>query len=365
MYVWQHQAGSILKKQGSGPLALEMYRAAAQNLNLLRKGLAAECGMADGSYQEKVKPVYLDLAELLIDTSALSRDRKDEQRLLLEARSTIESLRTEELRDYFEDACLGAERSERVTLESMSPKTALIYSVMFPDRLELLVSLPDGIKRVKVAEPAATVGREARLLRLTIKNRFPAWTTPARKLYDWLIRPIEADLKRHNVSTIVFVPDGPLRNIPLSVLHDGKQSIINSYAVATIQGLGFTSGVKGPSFSDAGILLAGISESVQGYPALGNVVEELRGIGESYRGKALLNSDFQVQLVKAQLDSTPYPLIHFASHGEFTGNVRNNYITDLGRPHDAGPPGQVHQKQRQQENSGGDAVVERVQDGSR
>ena len=327
LYVWQHQAGRILKRQEKTASALAMYRAATQSLNLFKKGLASDCGIADGSFQDTTKPIYLDLAELLIDASALSKDRDEEQRLLLEARTTVETLRTEELRDYFEDACLGAEKSERTVLTSVPPKTALIYTIMFPNRLELLVSLPDGIKRFRSTEPSATVSREIRLLRLTIENRFPAWITSARKLYDWLLRPVEAELKRQDVTTIVFVPDGPLRNIPLSVLHDGTQSLIQSYAVATIQGLSFASAPGSTASSrPTGMLMAGLSESVQGYAALSNVIEEVKGIRESYPGASLINGDFKVQNVKEQLDLMPYPLIHIASHGEFTGNSRNNYI---------------------------------------
>lgn len=326
VYLWQHQAGRILKKQKDMARALDMYRMASQNLNLFKKGLAPECGIADGSFQDTTKPIYLDLTELLIDASELSGEAGEKQRLLLEARNTVEAFRTEELRDYFEDACLGAERTGRASLADVPPKTALIYTIMLPTRMELLVSLPDGIKRFRVAEPSSTVGREVRLLRMSIENRFPAWLTSARKLYDWLIRPLEADLKRHGVTTIVFVPDGPLRNIPLTVLHDGTQNIIQKYAVATIQGLSFASTPKVAGGKPADMLLAGLSESVQGYAALSNVIEEAKGIRSSYPGVSLINSDFQVPKVKEQLDLMSYPLIHIASHGEFTGNARNNYI---------------------------------------
>jgi CHAT domain-containing protein len=326
LYIWQHQTGRILKQQKQTGRALDMYRAATQSLNLFKKGLSSDCGIADGSFQETTKPIYLDLAELLIDASVLSKDRDEEQKYLLEARSTVETLRTEELRDYFEDACLGSERTERASLTTVPPKTALIYTIMFPNRLELLVSLPDGIKRFRSPESSVTVSREVRLLRLTIENRFPAWVTSARKLYDWLLRPVEAELKRQDVTTIVFVPDGPLRNIPLSVLHDGNQSIIEKYAIATIQGLGFASVPNKATEKPTGMLMAGLSESVQGYAALTNVLDEVKGIRQSFSGASLINSDFKVQNVKEQLDMMPYPLIHIASHGEFTGNSRNNYI---------------------------------------
>jgi CHAT domain-containing protein len=326
LYVWQHQTGRILKTRKQTARALDLYRAATQSLNLFKKGLSSDCGIADGSFLETTRPIYLDLAELLIDASAQSSDREEEQRYLIEARSTVETLRAEELRDYFEDACLGAERSERSAFSAVPPKTALIYTIMFPQRLELLVSLPDGIKRFRVAESSVTVSREVRLLRLTIENRFPAWTTSARKLYDWLLRPVEGELKRQEITTIVFVPDGSLRNIPLTVLHDGTRSVIETYAVATIQGLSFASVPRNTATRPVEMLMAGLSESVQGYPALTNVTDEVKGIRTSYPGASLINSDFQVRKVKEQLDLVPYPLIHIASHGEFTGNSRNNYI---------------------------------------
>ncbi len=46
----------------------------------------------------------------------------------------------------------------------------------------------------------------------------------ARKVYDWLVGPLRADLERAGITTLVFVPDGALRTIPLAALHDGKTS---------------------------------------------------------------------------------------------------------------------------------------------
>lgn len=327
IHLWQHQAGRILRGMGRTKQAAEMYRAAVGNLNLAKSGLPAECGTADGSFADMVKPVYLELADLLLELAGKESDSVTGQRLLAEARDTIEQLRTEELRDYFEDACLGTVPSARAALETVPPGTALLYTVILPDRIELLVTFPDGIKRFRVSESPASVAREARLLRLSIENRFQTWLGSAQKLYSWLILPLEKELKNKKITTLVFVPDGPLRNFPLSVLHDGNESIIASYAVATIQGLRFASleAVTGRN-GKQGMLLAGLSESVQGYPALTNVTNELRSIEVTHSGTTLLNNQFQVQRVREQLEATPYPLIHFASHGEFTGNAKDNYI---------------------------------------
>ena len=61
-----------------------------------------------------------------------------------------------------------------------------------------------------------------------------------RNLYDWLIAPLEETLERHNIRTLVFIPDGPLRSIPKAALYDGEKFLIEKYAIATTLGLNLT-----------------------------------------------------------------------------------------------------------------------------
>jgi CHAT domain-containing protein len=321
----QHIAARILKKKGAREASLAMYRAAAQNLELSKRGILPDCSTSTAQYLETVRPVYLELADLLIERTEAPGAGEFRQELLLEVRNTLEMLRTEELRDYFGDACLGSGRMEVVRGNS-PPGAAVLYTVIFPDRMELLVSLPDGMKRFKVDHSLAEIGREARMLRITIESRFDSWESPAKKLYDWIIRPLEQELKRQNISRLVFVPDGPLRNVPLTVLHDGTSPVIERYSIITLQNLAFASRSKAGQNGPA-ILMAGISESVQGYPALANVERELAGIGATRNGSVtLLNSQFLLQNIKKSLESSPFPFLHFASHGEFTGSSRDNFI---------------------------------------
>ena len=49
------------------------------------------------------------------------------------------------------------------------------------------------------------------------------YLTEGRQLYDWLVRPMESVLAQHGIDTLVFVPDGALRTIPLAALHDGEK----------------------------------------------------------------------------------------------------------------------------------------------
>jgi CHAT domain-containing protein len=62
----------------------------------------------------------------------------------------------------------------------------------------------------------------------------------AQKLYNWLVQPIEADLKQANTQTIIYAPDGQLRYIPLAALHDGTQWLIQRLRVNNITAKSFT-----------------------------------------------------------------------------------------------------------------------------
>ncbi len=58
---------------------------------------------------------------------------------------------------------------------------------------------------------------------LTIKQ-------PARQLYDLLIKPAEAQLRR--VRKLCIVPDGALWNVPFQALHQGERGyLLEQYAV--------------------------------------------------------------------------------------------------------------------------------------
>ena len=147
-----------------------------------------------------------------------------------------------ELRDYFRDQCVDALQAKITKLDTISPTTAVIYPIVFPDRTELLVSLSTGIRAL--FRPHHRRGPD--------EKKYEHFDGPSRKrttleyphhaqqLYDWLIRPLESELIRQKIQTLVFVPDGALRTIPFSALHDGKSFLIQQYAVAMTPGLYLT-----------------------------------------------------------------------------------------------------------------------------
>ena len=121
------------------------------------------------------------------------------------------------------------------------------------------------------------------------------------------------------------MPDGALRTIPMAALHDGRQFLINKFAIAVTQGLNLVD-PHPMKKKDTKILLAGLTESVQGFPALINVSSELQAIQKFFKCTVLKNEDFCISHIKKELEETPYSIVHIASHGEFKGEATQTYL---------------------------------------
>jgi CHAT domain-containing protein len=147
----------------------------------------------------------------------------------------------------------------------------------------------------------------------------------AQRLYNWLIRPLESDLANLPVKTLVFVPDGALRLIPMAALHDGHDFLIRKYALATTPGLALTD-PKPLRREHARPLALGLSKSVQGFTALPYVTDELATLKSLYDAKLMLNQDFLVANVEQALRTGDYGILHIASHGQFASEASESFI---------------------------------------
>ena len=223
-------------------------------------------------------PVYFELVDLLLQRGASLQDRDQVGPYLIEARETIELFKAAELRDYFRDDCVDTALSKITTLDVVAQTAVVIYPILLADRTELLVSLPSGLKRVSVPVGAATLTEEVRQLRRRLEKRTTREYLPhAQKLYDWLIRPLEADLAASSIDTLVFVPDGALRTIPMTALHDGKQFLdrqIRSRDHSQLE----SHRSRPLKRENMKVLAVGVTEAVQGFPALPNVAAELQAM---------------------------------------------------------------------------------------
>ena len=326
LYRWQWQTGRILKTLGRVDDSIAAYRRAVQTLQAIRPELAATASASQRSFRESAGRVYFELVDLLLQRAALTNDPAFVPPFLKEARETVELLKVAELRDYFRDDCVDAARAKLTSLDVVSKTAVVVYPVLLPDRTELLLSLPDGLQRFRVDVGLEELTREIRDFRRALEKRTTREYLPhARKLYDWLIRPLESTLDAVKLDTLIFVPDGPLRTIPMAALHDGRQFLVSKYALGTTPSLNLTD-PRPLRRDNTRVLAVGISESVQGFPALPSVGQELAAVRRLFAGTTLLDKDFVIESLENKLRTEPYSIVHVASHGQFASDVDRSFL---------------------------------------
>ncbi len=326
LYRWQWQTGRLLKKQGNIEGATSAYRRAVNSLQTIRQDLMVGTGGANSAFKETVGSLFYELVALLLQQERAAAKQQDKVNYLKEARDTIEALKTAELQDYFLDDCVMALKSKIQALESVAPGTAIIYPILFADRIELLLSISDQMERYTVRVGLDVLTEQVRRFRRRLQQeRGGRYLRHSYKLYSWLVRPIEKTLGAQKIDTLVIVPDGPLRTVPMAALHDGEQPLIERYAVVTTPGLTLTDPRPlRPNVVQA--LGAGLSASVQGYPGLPGVKEELDTIENMYGGTRLQDEAFVLRNVQKELTAKPYAVVHVATHARFESDVRQSFL---------------------------------------
>jgi CHAT domain-containing protein/predicted negative regulator of RcsB-dependent stress response len=325
LYRWQWQAGRLLKKLGSVDDAIASYRRSVYTLQTIRQELSVGYGAQSTSFRETVGPVYFELVDLLLQRAAV-RSRDQAAPYLIEARETVELFKAAELRDYFRDDCVDTALSKVTKLDVVSQTAVVVYPILLPDRTELLVSLPSGLKRVSVPVGIDRITQEVRQFRRRLEKRTTREYLPhAQQLYDWLMRPLEADFKEAGIDTLVFVPDGPLRTIPMAALHDGKQFLISKYAMAITPGLSLTD-PRPIKREGAKMLAVGVTEAVQGFPPLPYVAAELEALRTIFPTTTLVDKEFVLAKFEEALKQEQYSILHIASHGEFSSEPGKTFL---------------------------------------
>ncbi|MEW6499034.1 MAG: CHAT domain-containing protein, partial [Cyanobacteriota bacterium] len=236
-------------------------------------------------------------------------------------------------------------RRQNVNLEDLNAlrdtlqkyRAVLLYPLILDDRLELILTTPDSppLRRtvnVKREDLNKTVLEFHQLLQDPTQSK--RGREVAQKLYTWLIKPLEAELKQANVQTIVYAPDGQLRYIPLAALYDGDRWLVQRYQVNNITARSLTDFSTSPK--SQGRLLAGAF--VQGtykfqigsrqflFNGLPFAGKEVDGLAATIPDTTMLiDKAFGREAVLPKLNE--YSIIHFATHAAFlTGQPEDSFI---------------------------------------
>lgn len=311
------QLGKLYQQKSDRSQAIAAYTEAVKALKAMRSDLAAINSDVQFSFRESVEPVYRELVGLLLA-------HQPSQTELMQARELIESLQVAELDNFFREACLDQTRQ----IDQVDPTATIIYPIILRDRLAVILSQAGKPLRYYLAQ-ASQAEIEQTLDNLLIglnpvsdskdRQRF------SQQIYDWLIRPAETDQAFKDSKTLVFVLDGKLRNIPMAALYDGKQYLIEKYAVALSPGLQLMT-AKSLQQEKINALIGGISESRAGFSALPAVESEVKQISQTVPSLMLLNQKFTNQALADRIKSHQANVVHLATHGQFSSRLEDTYL---------------------------------------
>jgi len=368
---WEIQNGKLLYAAGDMDAALQAYQRAIKHLADVRYSLPVTFHNGHSSIKEIIDPIYRGSADIFLLQAAKASSGEEKQRLLGQAIDAMETIKQNELEDFFNDRCLVAEDVSLNLKTALLPDIGIVYPIILPNRVELLFR--EGESRefeqqsvaISSSEVIDTAAEMAQYLRDGVGNYRP----DSRKLYGWLLKAYDDTLKAKKISTVVYVPDGSLRQVPYAALLNGKKFVIEDYAVVTLPGLTLKknlatehkkphaliaalskpdgasvdellhSSVKGV-LGERGIVDMGVMSSTDKKQtrsllveklSLPSVTNEVSDLQKNMDNTTLLNQSFTYGGFNESIGSGDYSIIHVASHGYFGKSADDSFVMTYDR----------------------------------
>ncbi len=323
-YQWEWQMARLLRRQNQIPGAITAYQQSIATMEGIRADLLSADRALQFDFRDSVEPIYRELIDLQFQTATPTSP-------LTPALTTLNSLRLAELQNYFGSDCL-IRASEQAKPNEQDNSTAIVRSIILGDRLVSVLSLPNQPDQFITT----TITRQALETEViafrqdleTFYNKFRP--DRAQKLYHWLIEPFAPQLKTAKITTLVFINDGILRSLPMAALHDGKQFLVENYAIATTPSLSLTNltprNTDAPKALAAGVTKASVIDGQQ-FVGLDNVAAELTSVRSLLPGSQILqDNDFTQVRLGDELAKAQFPIIHMATHGQFGAEVEDTFL---------------------------------------
>ncbi|HSG89631.1 MAG TPA: CHAT domain-containing protein [Pseudomonadales bacterium] len=324
-YRWHWRLAELDIAAGELAAAEQGLAIAIEQLDRVREELPY---LSSDLFARYVLPVYRRYVDVLLRESA-TLPEAERPPLLRRARDTLEALKQAEIADYFARQCVVEEDAAFDSDDLGS--AAVFYPVLLADRLEILVETRAGLMQRTVPVGREEITAVIRAFRLTIED-FESdedYFADAAQLHAWLFAPIETLLAAAGVDTVIVVPDGPLRTIPIAALHDGERFLVERFAFVTTPAISLTrrGGGGAASGGDApSMLVGGLSDGVQGFSPLPGVALEVKLLADRFAPETFVNEQFLAGSMQDVFAASHYDIAHFATHGSFSSDHRQSFI---------------------------------------
>ncbi|MEA5463420.1 CHAT domain-containing protein [Leptothoe sp. PORK10 BA2] len=224
-------------------------------------------------------------------------------------------------------------------LQRLPHKSAVLYPLVLPDRLELLLIPPSGAPiHHTTAISKTTLTDQVTTLRHDLADPSSNVKAMAQTLYGSIIRPLKPELHRLGIENIIYIPDGVLHYIPLSALYDAEQGqwLAEQYTSHNLTASDIGDLTQPPSrpfhvlagaFADADQTFeALIDQATTNFQGLTYAGQEVAFLQEMLpTTEVLLDGDFSRDNLKSQLQGQN--IVHLATHAAFVpGQPEDSFI---------------------------------------
>ncbi|MCJ8281062.1 MAG: CHAT domain-containing protein [Rivularia sp. ALOHA_DT_140] len=390
--------GRVYRKLNQPKVAIGYYKKAISGIEKIRRGIEGLPPELQNSFLDtvvdfqgtKTADIYRELAELLISQGrqaeatqvldllkiqeirdfaeannnesiiALSRQISECEKTNCKQKSQLYDRREALLNEFNKDLDeIEQEIRDRIANDSgafrpdspkaaeivnSQPGTVMIYPLVMKDKLWLLLYSGNAAKKFEVEVSRDKLGTTVKQFRKLMEEcetraycgaEDIAKIKPvSEKLYSWLIKPLEGELKQNKVKNLVFALDRVTRYVPMSALYNGERYLIENYTIHNVLSADLTdTRTRLPeNIKDTRVLAMGLSNAVGDFSALSNVPTEVDNIVRSsktdkgvYPGKEYLNKSFDYKTLRNNL--TGNNILHLATHGEFVpGREKASYL---------------------------------------
>jgi CHAT domain-containing protein len=290
----------------------------------------------ESTFSLRVRPVFEAQLEVLLRSGDVSPAEQ-----IRRAQTVLEAYRQAEIESVFGSDCVPP-------LNPISPQTLedgeiVLYPVVLRDRVELIYAskatggvwrrlAPSRIGRAEIESLVAQTLATARTLDVR-RN----WSS-AERLYDVLIAPIKGELGPD--STLIIVPDGPLRMLPFAALRDAStdEYLLQQTRLAITPSLSYAQAGRDPEERRDPVVLSASLEVQKELPdgrvfglleAAGQEAETAVG-GEGARSANILLRNFDDEALSDALARRRFDVVHLATHASFEGRTDRSFIVTNG-----------------------------------
>jgi CHAT domain-containing protein/Tfp pilus assembly protein PilF len=301
---WQQRFSALTARLGKGAIErADMERRAALGLSDTDKARLAELLREKDVLGAELQRYFHELAAAFVSAKGLNTNAA---------------------------AAVAQLKATQKTLSALSAGSVLVQYVLSESRLNIIFTTASAQLSRQIDISSADLNQKIEFFRVALQAPEISAQPMAQELYKLLIAPIEQDLRTAKARTLMFSLDGPLRYIPLSALHDGRQYLIERYDLSL-----YTEVTRdnlelrpGKNMSIAGL---GVTRQIDEFSSLPAVRTELNAIvrnGNQGLIKGELHFDEQFNLLNLkQALQNKRPLLHLASHFVFRpGNESTSFL---------------------------------------